>query len=234
MRYSDDTVLDFISDRIQAKLSYTDVEVSDYDEDVGIIVIIDRKNAYKLKIDFVKSIVLFYNEKGKLIWSNDTLDLVDDIEDTSSFIANIVARFIEKEDKMNLGEAKEILNKNGYLLEDVEWLPGTGTGASTIAGYMRSYWDGIGSMDLFRGGKPTKTFQILNYLYSEAEQGEISSKEFCEMFFNGNHDNMRTWLSKNPDYILSAKIGNKRFYKISKNGIKTIKKALETLEDEEV
>ena len=99
---------------------------------------------------------------------------------------------------------------------------------------MRSYWDGIGGMDLFRGGKPTKTFQILNYLYSEAEHGEIRGKDFCEMFFNGNYDNMKTWLSKNPDYILSAKIGNKRFFKISKNGIKAIKKALETLEDEEV
>ena len=162
MRYSNDTVLDFIADKIQFKLGYTDVEVSDYDEDVGTITIIDRKNVYKLKIDFVKSIVLFYNENGKLVWSNDTLDLVEDVEDTSSFIANIVARFVEK--NMNLGEAKEILNKNGYLLEDVEWLPGTGTGASTIAGFMRTKWDGIGGMDLFRGGKPTKTFQILKLL----------------------------------------------------------------------
>jgi len=117
MRYNDDTVLDFIADKIQTKLGYTDVEVSDYYEDVGTITIIDRKDTYKLKIDFVKSIVLLYNKKGKLVWSNDTLDLVDDVEDTSSFIANIVVRFVEK--NMNLEEAKEILNKNGYLLEKI-------------------------------------------------------------------------------------------------------------------
>ena len=55
MRYSADTVLDFIEDKIQTKLGYTDVEVSDYDEDVGTITIIDIKDTYKLKIDFVKS-----------------------------------------------------------------------------------------------------------------------------------------------------------------------------------
>lgn len=32
MRYSNDTVLDFIADKIQTKLGYTDVEVSDYDK----------------------------------------------------------------------------------------------------------------------------------------------------------------------------------------------------------
>lgn len=224
MRYSNDTVLDFIADRIQAKLGYTDVEVSDYDEDVGTISIIDRKDTYKLKIDFVKSIVLFYNDKGKLVWSNDTLDLVDDIEDTSSFIANMVARFIEKEEKMNLGEAKEILKENGYIME--EWLPGTGTGASTIAGFMRTKWDGIGGMDLFRGGKPTKTFQILDYLYNDTPDGVIWGKDLCHKFFNDNNDNMRTWLSKNPDYILSDVINNRRYYKISKKGIKDIKRAL--------
>ena len=38
--------------------------------------------------------------------------------------------------------------------------------------------------------------------------------------------NMRTWLSKNPDYILSDVINNRRYYKISKKGIKDIKTAL--------
>lgn len=129
---------------------------------------------------------------------------------------------------MRLDEAKEILKENGYIIE--EWLPGTGTGASTMAGTMRTKWDGIGGMDLFRGGKPTKTFEILNYLYSETEQGVIDGKELCKMFFNGNYDNMRTWVSKNPDYILSDLINNRRFYKISNKGIKAIQEALDSIE----
>jgi hypothetical protein len=43
---------------------------------------------------------------------------------------------------MRLGEAKEILKENGYIME--EWLPGTGTGASTIAGFMRTQLEGFG------------------------------------------------------------------------------------------
>ena len=125
---------------------------------------------------------------------------------------------------MLLEEAKEILKENGYVME--EWLPGTGTGASTIAGFMRTNLDGIGGMDLFRGGKPTKTFQILDYLYNDTPDGVIWGKELCRKFFNGNNDNMRTWVSKNPDYILSDLINNRRFYKISKKGIKDIKRAL--------
>ena len=131
---------------------------------------------------------------------------------------------------MRLNEAKKILNKAGYLLEDVEWLSETGTDASTTLDFKRTNLDGIGGMDLFHFGKPSKTYVILHYLYEDAPNGVITDKELCYKFFNGNNDNMKTWLSKNPDYILTALINNCRFYKISEKGIKAIQEAISSFE----
>lgn len=127
---------------------------------------------------------------------------------------------------MKLEEAKQILKNNGYILE--EWLPGTGTCAPSSVCFKRNKLDRIGRMNLFRAGKPTKTFQILEYLYNNTPNGIIWGKDLCRKFFNDNYDNMRTWLTKNSDYILSDLIKNRRFYKISKIGIKAIQEALDS------
>lgn len=121
---------------------------------------------------------------------------------------------------MLLSEAKEILKNNGYLVERSDLYDRFSDIHHT---YFDWQMDNNTTMNLFRGGKPTKTYFILLDL---SQNGEMSGVELRKKYFRGNTDNMKTWASNNAKYISTRKENGRRYFDITDAGFKAIKAAM--------
>lgn len=106
---------------------------------------------------------------------------------------------------MKLNEALEILEDRGYLVES--------------------------KMNLIRGGKPTNTFKIINYIVQQG--GEARTMDIARTLLNGNGMNTINILrDKNTEYFRQRKEGNKSFWSLSEFGKQEYIKAKELLGSE--
>lgn len=121
---------------------------------------------------------------------------------------------------MLLSEAKEILKDNGYLVERSDLY-------DRFSDRHQNWFDwqmtSNTTMNLFRGGKPTKTYFILLDL---SQNGEMSGVELRRKYFKGNTDNMKTWAAKNAKYISTKKEGGRRYFDITDEGFSALKAAM--------
>lgn len=88
---------------------------------------------------------------------------------------------------------------------------------------------GDNAMDLIRAGRPTKTYNVLAFIYDN--NGEVSAVELRNKMFNGNMMNMRTWASNNSKYVTTNKANGRRSFSLTKAGKEAIIDAMEVLGD---
>jgi hypothetical protein len=142
---------------------------------------------------------------------------------------------------MNLNEAKELLENAGYLVEKISPRTQAKTDDNFRA-FMRgerfspdyeTHFDyqmsGDNAMDLIRAGKPTKTYNVLAFIYDN--NGEVSALDLRNEMFNGNMMNMRTWASNNSKYVATTKANGRRSFSLTKAGKKAIIDAMEVFGD---
>ena len=138
---------------------------------------------------------------------------------------------------MLLSEAKEILENEGYLVEKAQsnnddnfraFMSGKrfSPDYETHFDYQMS---GNNAMDLIRAGKPTKTYNVLAFIYDN--NGEVSALDLRNEMFKGNMMNMRTWASNNSKYITTNKENGRRTFSLTKAGKKAIIDAMEVFEE---
>ena len=142
---------------------------------------------------------------------------------------------------MNLNEAKELLENAGYLVERISPRTQAKTDDNFRA-FMRgerfspdyeTHFDyqmsGDSAMDLIRAGRPTKTYNVLAFIYDN--NGEVSALDLRNEMFNGNMMNMRTWASNNSKYVATTKANGRRSFSLTKAGKKAIIDAMEVFGD---
>jgi hypothetical protein len=142
---------------------------------------------------------------------------------------------------MNLNEAKRVLIDAGYLVERISPRTQAKTDDNFRA-FMRgerfspeheTHFDyqmsGNNAMDLIRAGRPTKTYNVLAFIYDN--NGEVSSVDLRNKMFNGNMMNMRTWASNNSKYVTTNKANGRRSFSLTKAGKEAIINAIEVLGD---
>jgi len=88
---------------------------------------------------------------------------------------------------------------------------------------------GDNAMDLIRAGKPTKTYNVLAFIYDN--NGEVSALDLRNKMFNGNMMNMRTWASNNSKYVATTKANGRRSFSLTNSGKKAIIDAMEVFGD---
>lgn len=101
---------------------------------------------------------------------------------------------------MNFNEAKEILNENGYICEN---------------------------NNLIWGGKPSKIFKILEYLFKNRDGAK--SRDLAKLFFNGNGQNLISFMDKNEEYISNNGDIHNSIWTITDFGIKAYENALQKI-----
>lgn len=142
---------------------------------------------------------------------------------------------------MKLDEAKELLENAGYLVERISPRTQAKTDDNFRA-FMRgerfspdyeTHFDyqmsGDSAMDLIRAGRPTKTYNVLAFIYDN--NGEVSALDLRNEMFNGNMMNMRTWASNNSKYVATTKANGRRSFSLTKAGKKAIIDAMEVFGD---